>query len=273
MKFKLNDSGGRTSQLSQTKTQTASWDQRSATAVPRWYRHALGGICSFLFALSCSVAAPASAAERLTLRIGPFQQSMTVNELERFAKTGELPSSLQPLELLLTPQIRQILTRRLEVEPSIANRFLDELLGSPDGKQLIEQLAVALPGSSIEQLKAALYLSLQQADGLSVIDFLRAYPQENITVDATSAIGIAVQLNASYLQSQLLAPVLERELNVEENQAFRPSFDPAAAGEEQVREWTLRLEDHKRQRTINVDLYYSANTKLPFSSHVPRLCC
>ncbi|MGK7874333.1 MAG: alpha/beta hydrolase [Xenococcaceae cyanobacterium] len=199
----------------------------------------------------------------MTLRVGPFQRSVTVNDLEKFAKTGELSPDLKPYALLLTPRVRQILNKSLQIDPSLADKFLDELFRSPDGEQLIKQLSVALPGSTVEQLKAALSRAVRQANNLNVLSFFRAYPTESITVDLTSAVGIAVQLNASHLQSKILSPVLERDLKVETDGSFRPNFDPAVAGGETVRKQTLILRDRTRKRAIPADIYYSLNSHGP----------
>lgn len=216
-------------------------------------------------ALTGSFAGSASAAERLTLRVGPLEQTVEVDDLEHFAETGELRSSLQFYRPLLTSQVQQVLNRRFEVDPNIADTFLSQLLAKPDGQQLLEQLQRALPESNIEQLKAALYLTLRQANGLSVLSFLRAYPQETVTVDATAAVGIVLQLNTSNLQSQLLSPVLERELSITRSRTLArlPDFDPRAEGKQRVRQRSLVLYDRERDREIPVDLFYSAETQGP----------
>jgi predicted dienelactone hydrolase len=223
----------------------------------------LGGTCSLLLALSSSVAPSASAAERLTLKVGPLEQSLTVDELEAFGETGELPSRLKLLTPLLTPQIRQLLNKNLQVDPNLTDRFLDELFGSSEGEKLIQQLKQAFPEAKVESLKAALFLAARQTNELNLLNFLRAYPSENLTVDLTSAAGLAVQFNASSLQSKFLSPVLDRELKVDIKKTSLPNFDPTEPGDELVRKQSLFLDDERRQRTIPVDIYYSVHTKGP----------
>jgi predicted dienelactone hydrolase len=221
--------------------------------------------------LGCAIAIwglsaiPGMASERLLLRFGPLEKTVTVEEIETFVDTGEIPESLQLFSPLLTPQLRNILAGRLNVEPEIVDSFLDELLNSPDGKWLMEELQKAIPGSSVAELRAALYLTLEQADGVSVTGFLRAYPQDTLTLDASAAVKIALQLNASNLQSQALSPVLERELAIasEEVAAFVPQFDPSQPGSQKVRQRSLILNDRKRKRKIPVDLYYTRESRGP----------
>ncbi|MBW4556637.1 MAG: alpha/beta hydrolase [Trichormus sp. ATA11-4-KO1] len=224
-----------------------------------------GLLCSLTLAVSWGMGIPATtAAETVTINLGPFQQSLAIADIENFAKTGKLPEHLQIFSALLTPQLQELLNRRLQVDPAFADKFVAELVRSPQGKQLIASLGAAIPGSTIESLQAALNLSLRQVNGLSAIGFLRAYPEENITVDATQALQIALEFNANNLQSQALGVLLERELLVKNNTPFQPSFDPTAPGQNTVQQQTLTLQDRQRNRRIPVDIYWSqSDTQAP----------
>jgi predicted dienelactone hydrolase len=254
MKFQLNSLGGRASRHSQC---------RRASLGSQFQAIAHTTLCTIMISLISGVAAPTFAAERLTLRLGPFERSVAINDLENFVKTGELPPSLKPYSALLTPQVRQVLQKHLQIDPSMTEKFINDLLRSSDGGRLLGRLVEALPNSSVEQLQAALFLATRQANGLSVLGFLRAYPEENITIDASSAIGIALELNASNLQSLAIGPVLEKELAVADAGTFRPNFEPDRPGPEYVQEQTIVLQDQKRDRTIPLDLYWSNKTESP----------
>jgi predicted dienelactone hydrolase len=237
---------------------------KKARSRPQPTLKTLNRLLALILTLAGSSAGAASAAERLTLRIGPLEQTVEVEDLEHFAETGELRSSLKLYRPLLTPQVQQLLNQRFDVDPSVADTFLNQLLERADGEQLLDQLRHALPESSINQLKAALYLTLRQANGLSVLSFLRAYPQETLTIDATAAVGIVLQLNASNLQSRLLSPVLARELSAVRTEGFAlPNFDPRVEGEQKVRQRSVVLYDRSRDRQIPVDLFYSKETRGP----------
>lgn len=205
----------------------------------------------------------ASAAQRLTLRLGPIEQAIAIADLEQFAKTGELPPKLQILAPVLTSQAREVLNRRLQLDPKIADKVIEQVLRSPAGEQLVKSMAGVIPDSNIDLLQAAAGLAVRQANGLSVVGFLRAYPQENITIDVSSAVAVALQFNPSYWESQALSPLLERELAVTNNSASLPNFDPAATGNQTVQQQTLFLQDRQRYRTIPVDLYGSPNHQSP----------
>lgn len=231
------------------------------------FRKALGQISflkglvySFTLVLGWGVSLPlATAAETVTIRLGAFEQSLAIADLEKLAQTGKLPEHLQLYSFILTPQVGKLLNQKLELDPAFADQFIDELVRSPQGRQLITSLRTAIPDSTIDTIKSTLYLSLRQVNGLSAIGFLRAYPQKNITVDATSALQIALELNANKLQSQVLGLFLERQLLVENYTHLPTTLDPAQRGKNAVEHQTLSLKDPERNRTIPVDIYSSQN--------------
>ena len=213
--------------------------------------------------ISWGIATPLNAAERITLQLGPFQQLVAIEDLETWAQTGQLPPTLTPYRSLLTPQVQQVLNRRLQLDPNLAEKFINDLLLSADGARLLDQIGGVLPDSSLDQLKAALFLAARQANGLSVLSFLRAYPEETVTINASSAIAIVLQMNRPYLQSQLVNPILEEELTVADTPEFSADFDPTVTGYQYVRERTLRLRDPDRDRSIPVDIYWVGDTSGP----------
>ena len=221
-------------------------------------RKALQGLLfSLTLAVGWGLGIPSTlAASKITIRLGPFQQAIAIADLEKFAKTGKLPDSLQIYSSFLTPQIRELLNRRLQVDPAVADKFVAELMRSPAGNQLITSLGVAIPGSTVETLQTALNLGLRQVNGLTVVGFLQAYPGDNVTVDASKALQIALQFNSNNLQSQAIGALLSRELLVNSNTKFQPSFDPAAVGKEAFEQQTLTLQDRQRNRVIPVDIYW-----------------
>lgn len=209
-------------------------------------------------ALGWGVGIPSTlAAETVTIRLGPFQQSVEIADLEKFAKTGRLPSGLEVLSSMLTPEVRGFLTKRLEVDPAFADKFVDDLMRSPGGREFISSIGGVIPGSTAESIKATLNFTLRQANGFNALSFLRAYPGENITVDATKAIGLAVEFNPNNLQSQAFGLLLERDLSAKSSIPFKAAFDPAALGPEAVQQQTIILNDRQRNRTIPVDIYSS----------------
>jgi predicted dienelactone hydrolase len=221
----------------------------------------------FALAVGTLTATPpkAIAAEQVTLKLGAIEQTIPVRDLEHYATTGELKPSLKLYQWVLTPQVQNALARRLHVDSSVADTFLDELLSKSDGRQLLEQLREVLPNSSSDQIKIALYRTLERNQGVSVLSFASAYPEETMTLDVTAAMAILAQLQVSQWQNQLLSPILARELEVspDDNIAYVPNLNPAQAGKMRVRQRSLILIDRDRKRRIPVDLFYAPETKGP----------
>lgn len=205
---------------------------------------------------------PGVAAERLKIQLGPFEQQVSVSDLERFVETGRLSPSLQLYGSLLTPEIRKSLGKSVQIDPEVASQALDDVLDSSRGEQLLKVLQAVLPNVSSEQIGAALGLAAQQVEGLNVITVLRALPQETVTIDATTALAVASQINLDFLESRALNPTLERELTVA-SPPFRAAIDPTAPGPQPVKESALVLRDQQRNRQIPVDFYWSQRTQGP----------
>jgi predicted dienelactone hydrolase len=203
------------------------------------------------------------AAERLIVRFGPIQQSVAIADLQHFADTGDVPPGLRPYSALLTHGVRQALNSRLQLDPNIGDRLVSDLLQSSAGQRLLDALEVIITDSNVAEIQTALTLAARQLEGLSLISFLRAYPEETITIDGTAAIALASQMNLPYWQSQALSSILERELTVATTEPFQADFDPTAVGEYRVRQQTLTLRDSERDRMIPVDLYWSRQSQGP----------
>ncbi len=217
-------------------------------------------VCSAAIALGWML--PGAAAERVNLRLGPFEQSIAVSDLEKFAQSGNVPSSLQLYSAVLTPQLRRALTSRLELDPNLGTQVVEELLKSPSGKQVLDSIRQAAPELSLENLQAGFWLAARRANGLDAIGVLKAIPQETVTVDVTQAVGIASQLNFSYWKTQATRSILERSLATS-NTPFRAAFDPSALGSQSVQEETLTFVDSARNRRLPVDFYWSSNPQAP----------
>lgn len=207
--------------------------------------------------------APGLAAERVTLRLGPLEQSIEIADLERFVETGELSPGLRFYAVVLTPDVRQTLTKGLPFDPSLASLAVDDLLQSPTGQRLWRVLSTVIQQDiTPQQVQIALAVAARQAEGLNMISLLKAFPEKTITIDVTSAVAVVSQLNLDYWESQTLSPRLEQDLAVT-NTSVTSKLDPTKPGPEAVQSSTQTFWDKQRGRTIPVDLYWSSNSQGP----------
>ena len=225
-------------------------------------RTRLRAICLGLGLLALS-ALPGVAAERVIVRLGPLSQSIELSDLETFAETGEIPEQLKLYQRFLSPSLQQSLRQELDLDPRMSDRIIEDVLASANGELLLDTLGQVAPNVTIPQIQAAIRLAASQADGLSMLDILRAIPQETLEVDVTQAIALASQLNLSNLESRSLSGVLDQELRIDNPPPIRSDIRPELVGESVVFQQAVSFEDRDRDRTIPVELYWTGKTQGP----------
>ncbi|NJR40139.1 MAG: alpha/beta fold hydrolase [Leptolyngbyaceae cyanobacterium CSU_1_4] len=213
-------------------------------------------------AFSLGVATPGQAAEYIAVRLGPLQQSVAIADLQKFAQTGEVPASLHLLTPLLTAEVQQALSTRLQLDPNVGDKLVEDLLHSSAGERFINTLQVAIPDSNPAQLQQALTLAAKQPDQMSLLGFLESFPEKTVTIDASSVITLASQLNLPYWQSQTLSSIVDRDLTVQ-GKPLPTGLDPTQPGNSWVQHQTIAMRDYERDRTVPVDMYWGNETQGP----------
>jgi predicted dienelactone hydrolase len=228
------------------------------TGIKRLVRGLICGI-----AITLGIAAPGRAAEQIVVRLGPLQQSVAIVDLQKFALTGKIPDSLQLLAPLLTADVQNSLSARLQIDPNVGDKIVEDLLHSSAGERFLNTLQVAMPDSNATQLQQALTLAAKQPDQMSLLGFLESFPEKTVTIDAASVITLASQINLPYWQSQTLSSMVDRDLTVQ-GKPLPTELDPTQPGNDWVEHQTIAMRDYKRDRTIPVDVYWSSDeTKGP----------
>lgn len=211
-----------------------------------------------LSALVLGPTAPSKAAEELTLRFGPFEQTIKVADVETYANTGQLSPGLQFFSPFLTPEVRKGLTAKLELDPKIVGKVVGNLLKSPAGQQLMDNVQTASPGLTPELIQAGVSLAAAQFGSVNAIGVLKTIPTKTVTIDLSQAAALGSKINLNYWKSQALGAVLEKSLLVEETANFNSAIDPSVPGPIAYQRQTLILADGGRNnREIPVDLYLS----------------
>lgn len=224
----------------------------------RWLGGVVGGLAATVLA-----ALPAQSAQRISAQLGPLQPSVAIADLERFAETGELSPGLQPFAPLLTPEVRQALSSTLPLEPDVGEKIVTDLINSAAGERFMTVIRRTVPNSTPKKIQVALKTAAAKPGGLNLLNFMRAFPDEQIVIDLPAAIALGSQLNLPYWQGQALGSKLEEELALPESTPFYSSLDPTAPGPRWVRQMSLILRDFDRHRSIPVDLYWSRRGKGP----------
>lgn len=221
-----------------------------------------GGISPILLSLICGLS-PVLAAEKITLKVGMIKHQISVEDLHKFTETETLPTSLKPYHFLLTSEVKNLLSKSFTIDPLIAEQFLTDLFKSDDGERLLKQIAEVLPNSDSSIIKEAFHLLLNQTTSLSLINLLRVYPQENLTIDLTKSAILGFQVNSSFLQSRLISSHLDKGLEISSFSKKLPQFDPTISGQKAVSMKTTVFYDNSRKRYIPLDIYTAKYTQGP----------
>lgn len=220
------------------------------------------GAIALAAASSLLIATPTEAAERIRFQLGLLGLSITRQELETFADTGELNGSLETvlsrLDSETRSQLQAVLQARYQVDAVRVNRFSY----TQSGRQLLTEVGDLIQTESGQNgfysLRAALTLAAADADGLTLLNFIRQFPTD-IRVDVGQALAIARKLDTLLSQTQSamadLAETTEAIATSEPATDFSALPDPRQPGTREVSMKTLTLYDGDRDRTLVVDVY------------------
>ena len=220
------------------------------------------GFTPILLSLVLGVS-PCNSAENIILKAGLLNHKIAVEDLDEFLETGEISSSLQPYQFLLTSEIQEVLSQNINIDPVIAEQFLNDIFKSDDGQRLLKQISQALPDSSSSELKEGLKLLLKQTNNFNFINFLRVYPQETLTIDLSKAAILGLKMNESFLHSRLINAQFKKGLKNSSNIEIQPKFDPTVSGQKSISIERNVLYDRSRNRYIALDIYTAKKTHGP----------
>lgn len=155
-----------------------------------------------LLGTGASVLAPSSsaiAAERIVFTYGPIRQSVTIQELETLAETGQATGGLRFLLGVagVSPDSAQ---RVLTHEVGASLLFLDRALNSVPGEYLLFQMGYIFhtPArvDNIQALRSALVLSAVGTNSISLLRFFQNYPTQDLMVDGVQLARTAREISS-----------------------------------------------------------------------------
>ena len=239
--------------------------QRSRFLLKKLIHHGLKGLTASVLsggAIGLS-ALPSSAISEIAVKFGPTQTTLHISDLEAFAQTGQVPTGLQRYQAALTPTVQQALNNHLNVEPSIRDRFVQDLMDGENGRPFVAMLERVAPSLTPEIIQTALQTAETSDAGVTAITLLQSLPGDTLNLDGMALLRLLSQLGLSHLEQTALGQVLDRELNTPSMGALSPRFDPSVSGSQDFERWSVSFRDHDRDRVIPVDLYWSENSLGP----------
>lgn len=176
------------------------------------FRYLLLGWLSFVSLTLLPVPFPGvMAAERVNVRYSVFERSLSVADLQNYARFGAVSPELKAYIGLLRPQqqsqLRQILQQRLDLNAVTLAQFLY----SPIGEQLLQRINQVVKtetaAADLPALRSALILSAEDPGRLTVLNVIRYFPGATVRIDLEAALAIfnAVQQVVGQTESAVLA--------------------------------------------------------------------
>ncbi|MEH2183209.1 alpha/beta hydrolase [Nostoc sp.] len=211
----------------------------------------------------------AIAADTIVVRLGLFTESISLAELQKAVKTGELPGSLQSYTKGLSQEQRRFFLGALGMNIPMNVVTLDKLINTQIGTTILNDFATALARkdkAGVQALRAGLVLGSTTPQGLSILSFIAAYPSKRLEINLPKAWVVAKNLNTSFWRTQQFMLAIAPQLNPITAQPGTPQIafpsDPSQPGSAQVKILNLSLNDQKRDRKIPVDIYWSTAATL-----------
>ena len=143
-----------------------------------------------------SVGTPSLAATDVALVSGGFRRSIPVKEFEHLADTGEAIGLLGNL-LEFSKQDPEEISKLLNQELSIPLILTSRLINTRIGEAIIRRVAriiypIYTPQAevSVPAIRAGIINGLHQADGLTAVGFLKAYPNQVMAVNLPALFAV-----------------------------------------------------------------------------------
>lgn len=133
---------------------------------------------------------PSYAAEEVAFRYEPFEETLSVKDLQTYAQTQKASSELKSFLSLLGSEKQQALQTFLQIKLPLNVVTLDKLLDQEVGKKTLAEAAkvtIRRDNAGSQALRAAFILGSLSQEGLGLVSFLEAYPSQKITIDVLQA--------------------------------------------------------------------------------------
>ena len=232
-----------------------------------------GVFCTVALTPFFGVNTSARAADTVVIRYGSLEESVSLEELKKSIETGKLPDSLGTYTKRMTEEQRRFLVEGLKIRIPINVITLDRLINTQIGTTVLSDISTVLnrrDQAGLQAMRGGLILGANSPQGLSVLNFIAAYPSNRLEINLPQAITVAGSMGGAFIRTQRFMFGLSPQVNPKDIK-FASSLDPTQAGSAQVQTIKLNFNDQKRQRQIPLDVYSStaatANKPLIVFSH------
>ncbi|NJO77095.1 MAG: alpha/beta hydrolase [Cyanobacteria bacterium RM1_2_2] len=131
---------------------------------------------------------------RLVFTLGPLGRSIAIDDLARFAETGETTRQIRSYLRLANVDaetVRALLNRKVKVELQLVDRLLNNVLGEYVLFQASAVIHTRSRRADILAMRSAIILSLHDDNQISPIEFLQRYPTQQVYIDGIALLEVA----------------------------------------------------------------------------------
>ncbi len=177
---------------------------KALTAIAYICRPLIARATALAIALSAisavAIVKPSEAAETVNFRFSVFEISVSVDDLEKFAQTGELRGALDMASRYISANdmavFRRVLTARADIPISLLSRFLYTSQGERALDILGDFITTGPQLSGNRAIRAAAVLAAADKErGLSLLNFLRKFPTSDIYFDIQAGLQTVSELS------------------------------------------------------------------------------
>lgn len=204
----------------------------------------------------------AMAAAQIHAAYSALEISIPISVLENYAKHGIINTNFaqyyQYIPASILQELRKILIQSVKISPAVASQFLDTQQGKFILKRLTELIKTKshFPESEFQNLRTALISAAAEPEGLNLLNLLRKYPQDSISIDVVYGWRIARELEQMISATQKVIATLTQVSNSE---AATISLENLSKLPQQpnfpIQKQTLNLFDSLRNRHLSTDIY------------------
>ncbi len=217
------------------------------------------------------ISVTAQAAERVEFGINPITLGVSVKELETYGKEKRAGKELDSFLKLMKEDDRTYIHQLLTVRSEFTPLQISQLLNSAMGEKILTYLGDLVPfisrdatgeihkSNGAKAIRTGLVLAAGDPDGLSLVNFLRKYPNPTIHLDVEKGFEITNKIEKLSKETKSMVSGV-KELSTELAQAepkidLKKLTDLTVAGQYRVKLQTEVLKDSKRNRRFVADFY------------------
>ncbi len=218
-------------------------------------------------------------AQRLKLSFGIVERSISVDSLEKYAKTGqvndELAAYLKYVPQSRREELRQVLLARIPLGAVEVSQFFY----SPIGEKLLENLSQVVQreyrnsvqmtrndlrrSSGFYATRSALILAAVNKENFTLLNILRKFPSETLSIDLFRSFEIALRARNIVNRTQKAANLInEKSLKEASGETVSNNIlsDVLQRGRFTYTKQSVTLNDLSRIRTFPLDIYLPRST-------------